>query len=193
MQSPISLAEAQVTHLHGSFLRVLRVLVGATVPEADRAAFVEALPAVSHGLLDPGVELEAWVSLPGLMEILRALEQRLAHSPRAVLGALLSELVAEERLFREAKDAQDPLAAVRRIPEAFALFSQGGRLTVAEAAPGRAILWVWAVDDYPDIRRELVAGFAVEVLRATGAAEPRVEIDPAPPGEFGDRFRISWG
>lgn len=193
MNSPISREEAQVTAVHGSLVKTLRLMVGATIPEEARPAFLQGLPADSRALLDPDADIPEWIPIPFVLEGFQALEARLHHSPRVLFGRLLAEFDGGQRLFQEAIQDQDPVAAIHLLPKAWSLFNRGGCITVTHAGPRDATLWNWAWDPYSDIRREMVAGFLLEGLGATGAPNPRVEVFPAQGDAYGDRYEVRWG
>ncbi len=192
MRSPIAREEARVTALHGNLAKMMRILVGATLPDQERGDFLRGLDPVSRKLLDPAFDLPEWVPLEQVLGPYQALEAHLGLPVRSIFGHLLAEFEGSESVFGRAIQAQDPMEAVRCMPLAWSSFVRGGTLCLEEALPGRAVLWTWAWDAYPAIRREMVVGFLLEGLGAAGARAPRVEVLQAPEGEFGDRFEVRW-
>lgn len=192
--STVSREDAQVTHVRGPGMPLLRAAMLASLPEEKVLRLRADLRGEALAFLDHPVPDSQWIPLPVVLQVEAAF---LAHSemdPFPAHGALMAHRMLENGLEGMFLGWMGFRAFLRLLPVAWSRYNRGGRVHLDLLAEQEAAFTLWADYPTPWFVARVLPSYAATALRRLGASRAEVEYLPPGPGEpsWRHRYRITW-
>ncbi len=192
--STVSREEAQVTHVRGPGMPLLRAAMLATLPEGKVHQLRTRLQGEALAFLDHPVPESQWVPLPVVLEVEAAFLALSEVDPFPAHGALMAHRMLENGLEGMFLGWMGYRAFLRLLPLAWSRYNQGGRATLDLLADQEAAFTLWADYPTPWFVARVLPSYVGTALRRLGA--PGAEVQYLPPGEgepgWRHRYRVTW-
>lgn len=186
--------EAQVSHIRGPGMPLLRATMLATLSEAKQAELRARLSPEALAFMAAPVAESEWVALPVVFEVEAAFLALADIDPFPSHGILMAQRMLDGRLEGLLLSWMGHRAFLRILPRVWSRFNQGGVLHLDHLGETEATLTLWA--DYPTsiFVAKVVPAYAREMLRRLGAEDPAVNYEPPGSGEpsWMHRYRVGW-
>jgi hypothetical protein len=189
---PISVSEAEVTHMRSSHMALLRGTYRAAMPEDRWLTLLSYLPTDTRELLDQELDPQGWLPVKHTIALRDAFLRVGLVSPFAVRGQLTAEIFLNSETGQRLLGGGDPMGTVTHFADVLAELQRGGRLLVEEVRPGRARWTFWGLVPFPEYSKDFGRAFFERLLQLQGAPQARVRYLPPEPGSFDHRFVADW-
>lgn len=192
--STVSREEAQVTHIRGPGMPLLRAAMLATLPVAKVDALRTELQGEALAFLDHPVAEAQWVPLPVVLEVEAAFLALSEVDPFPAHGALMAHRMLENGLEGMFLNWMGYRTFLRLLPLAWSRYNRGGRVELDLLGEREAAITLWADYPTPYFVARVLPSFARAALVRLGAPGAEVVYLPPGPGEPGwrHRYRITW-
>lgn len=187
-------AEAQVSHIRGPGMPLLRATMLATLSETRQAALRAHLSPEGLAFMATPVAESEWVPLPVVYEVEAAFLALADVDPFPSHGTLMAQRMLEGRLEGLLLSWMGPRAFLRILPLVWSRFNRGGVLHLDHLGEAGATLTLWADYPTPNFVAKVVPAYSREMLRRLGAVDPTVTYRPPSPEEptWMHRYEVGW-
>ncbi len=186
--------EAQVSHIRGPGMPLLRATMLATLSEGRQADLHERLSPEGQAFMAAPVAESDWIPLPVVLEVEAAFLSLSDFDPFPSHGILMAQRMLDGRLEGLLLSWMGHRAFLRILPRVWNRFNRGGILHLDELGECEATLTLWADYPTPIFVAKVVPAYAGEMLRRLGAEEATVAYEPPGAGDpsWRHRYRVQW-
>ena len=186
--------QAQVTHVRGPGMSLLRATMLATLSEARQAELRAGLSPEAQDFMAVPMAESTWVPMAVVLEIESAFLALSTVDPFPSHGALMAQRMLEGRLEGLLLGWMGPRAFLRILPLVWGKFNKGGVLRLDHLGEAEATMTLWADYPTPIFVARVAPAYVGEILRRLGAEEATVTYVPPRPGEpaWMHRFQARW-
>lgn len=186
--------DAQVSHIRGPGMPLLRATMLATLSEARQAELQARLSPEGQAFMAAPVAESEWIPLPVVLEVEAAFLALSEFDPFPSHGILMAQRMLDGRLEGLLLGWMGHRAFLRILPRVWSRFNRGGTLHLDFLGDSEATLTLWA--DYPTsiFVAKVVPAYAGEMLRRLGAEQATVVYEPPGDGDpsWKHCYRVSW-
>lgn len=190
----VSREEAQVTHIRGPGMPLLRATMLASLPEERLARLRQGLSPEGLAFITAPVPEMTWVPLPVVLEVEAAFLAQSEVDPFHSHGILMAQRMLDGRFEGLFLSWMGPRAFLRILPVVWSRFNRGGLLQLDQLGECEAALTLWADYPTPIFVAKVVPAFAGEALRRLGAEGATVTYEAPGAGDpsWMHRYRVAW-